>query len=122
MRQCSSCGGVKDRGHVCPTLSPSIVEIDGRSYIVPGEVACVFQAVSEERDELLDRLAEAQEKIDDLRSDGFAWVALNAETKAERDQLREAVRMFVQEMKSQDIMLPGEYDTMADLVGGNDGL
>ena len=86
MRQCNSCGGVKDRGHVCPTLSPAHVEIDGRSYIVPGEVACVFQAVSEERDEL-----------------------------------REAVRMFVEEMKSQDIMLPGEFDTMADLVSTNIG-
>ena len=39
----------------------------------------------------------------------------------ERDELREAVRMFVEEMKSQDIMLPGEFDTMADLVSTNIG-
>ena len=36
----------------------------------------------------------------------------------ECDRLTEAVRMFVEEMKSQfpNIMLPGEFDTMAELV------
>ena len=41
----------------------------------------------------------------------------------ERDQLRKAVKQFVDEMDAQFPkleMLPGEYDTLAELIGGND--
>ena len=112
MNQCNSCGGFKDRGHVCPTLSPSIVEIDGRSYIVPGEVACVFQAVSEERDELLDRLADAQEhdkiNIDFIR-----------QYQDEVYELREAVREALRVCTDHWGDLPEEQrDKLRKLVGG----
>jgi len=60
IKQCSSCGGFKDSGHRCPVLDPPArVTIEDREYIVPHEVAVIFQAVSEERDELkaqVDRL------------------------------------------------------------------
>ena len=60
-----------------------------------------------------------KEDLTDLKHDNATMLDAFGDTEEERDQLRQTVKQFVEEMDAQFPkleMLPGEYDTLADMV------
>ena len=121
MKQCPSCGGVKDRGHQCPTIKPvASITIDGREYAVPEEVADTFLSVSLERDELeafnqqllTDKnaspavIAGYREHSEALQEELKLLRTSFCEVVSEREQLKEKLELMIECITALDYTVP----------------
>ena len=98
------------------------IESDKRIVDLEQELATLttqgveFAQVAED---LREELTEAKFKLEKAINTNIAWVDVYKDITKERDQLRQAVKQFVDEMDAQFPkleMLPGEYDTLTKLV------